>query len=102
MADTSASSRIERKDEQRARGRDSAHGHGDGKHRILIVNDSLTVRMDLRQTFDSAEFDIVACETLAAARAEIARQAPSLVILDVLLPDGDGVDLLREIKDRKS
>jgi DNA-binding response OmpR family regulator len=54
--------------------------------------------MDLRQTFDTAEFDIVACETLAAARAEIARQAPSLVILDVLLPDGDGVDLLREIK----
>jgi two-component system NtrC family sensor kinase len=98
MADTSASSRIERKEEQRARGRDSAHGHGDGKPRILIVDDSLTVRMDLRQTFDSAEFDIVACETLAAARAEIARQAPSLVILDVLLPDGDGVDLLREIK----
>ena len=98
MAETSASPRIERADEQSARGRDSAHGHGDGKPRILIVDDSLTVRMDLRQTFDAAEFDIVACETLAAARAEMARQAPSLVILDVLLPDGDGVDLLREIK----
>jgi len=98
MADTSAPPRTERQDEQTAPERDSAHGPGNGKPRILIVDDSLTVRMDLRQTFDTAEFDIVACETLAAARAEIARQAPSLVILDVLLPDGDGVDLLREIK----
>jgi DNA-binding response OmpR family regulator len=84
MADTSASPRIERED--------------DGKPRILIVDDSLTVRMDLQQAFDAAEFDTVACDTLAVARAEIARQAPSLVVLDVLLPDGDGIDMLREIK----
>lgn len=69
-----------------------------GKPSILIVDDSLTVRMDLRDTFAAAGLEITACETLAAARSVLAEQAFSLVVLDVLLPDGDGIDLLREIK----
>ena len=70
----------------------------DGQPRILIVDDSLTVRMDLRQTFESAGIATALCETLAAARAALSEQPFSLVVLDVLLPDGDGIDLLREIK----
>ncbi len=65
---------------------------------VLIVDDSLTVRMDLRDTFASAGFATATCETLAAARAALAAQSFSLVVLDVLLPDGNGIDLLREIK----
>jgi len=68
------------------------------KPSVLIVDDSLTVRMDLRDTFASAGFATATCETLAAARAALAAQSFSLVVLDVLLPDGDGIDLLREIK----
>lgn len=96
MENTSALPRTEREDG--AGGANAARGHGHGKPRILIVDDSLTVRMDLRQMFESAEFDVTLCETLAAARAALTRQMPSLVVLDVLLPDGDGIDLLREIK----
>ena len=70
----------------------------DSSPRILIVDDSLTVRMDLRETFESAGLTPVLCETLAAARAALAQQTFALVVLDVLLPDGDGLDLLREIK----
>lgn len=66
--------------------------------RILIVDDSLTVRMDLREMLESGGFAVTTCETLAAARAVLASERFSLVILDVLLPDGDGVALLREIK----
>jgi len=71
-----------------------------GKPSILIVDDSLTVRMDLREMFESAGFATTPCETLAAARAALAVQLFSLIVLDVLLPDGDGIDLLREIKGR--
>lgn len=68
------------------------------KAQILIVDDSLTVRMDLQQIFGSVGFSIVTCETLAEARKALAEQQFALVVLDVLLPDGDGVDLLRELK----
>jgi len=66
---------------------------------VLIVDDSLTVRMDLEEAFESIGFATNASETLAAARKALAERSFSLIILDVLLPDGDGIDLLREIKD---
>jgi two-component system NtrC family sensor kinase len=68
------------------------------KPRVLIVDESLTVRMDLQEAFESIGFATTIGETLAAARKALAEGSFSLVILDVLLPDGDGVDLLREIK----
>lgn len=63
---------------------------------VLIVDDSLTVRMDLQEAFEAAGFDTHVCTKLAEARASVARARPVLAILDVMLPDGDGVDLLRE------
>jgi len=66
--------------------------------RVLIVDDSLTVRMDLAEAFEDAGFESVTCGTLAEARAHLDRERFALVILDVRLPDGDGIELLREIR----
>jgi two-component system, NtrC family, sensor kinase len=68
------------------------------KPTVLIVDDSLTVRMDLQEAFEAGGFATTACEVLANARSALAQQTFSLVVLDVMLPDGDGIDLLREIK----
>lgn len=68
------------------------------KPTVLIVDDSLTVRMDLQEAFEAGGFATTACEVLASARNALARQTFSLVVLDVMLPDGDGIELLREIK----
>ena len=65
---------------------------------VLIVDDSLTVRMDLREAFEDAGFGVQLCATAAAARAAFARGAADVVVLDVLLPDGDGVQLLGELR----
>jgi two-component system NtrC family sensor kinase len=65
---------------------------------ILVVDDSLTVRMDLAEAFEAAGYHALPCASLADARAVIARTRIDLAILDVLLPDGDGVDLLFELK----
>ena len=65
---------------------------------VLIVDDSLTVRMDLAEVFGAAGFDVRLCGSVADARAAMAVELVSVVLLDVLLPDGDGVDLLREIR----
>jgi len=72
------------------------------KPRVLVVDDSMTVRMDLRDAFESAGFETTLCPTGADARDAIARQRFSLVVLDLLLPDADGIELLREMKNRPS
>jgi two-component system, NtrC family, sensor kinase len=68
------------------------------KHAILIVDDSLTVRMDLGEAFESAGFVHLLCSTVAEARSALSTRSFALIILDVQLPDGDGIDLLREIR----
>jgi two-component system NtrC family sensor kinase len=65
---------------------------------VLIVDDSLTVRMDLAEAFEAAGLHPRLCSNIREARAALAVQAIDLVVLDVLLPDGDGVDLLKEIR----
>lgn len=68
------------------------------KDAVLIVDDSLTVRMDLQEAFDAAGFESRGCATLAAARDALSRTLIDVVVLDVRLPDGDGVTLLEEIR----
>lgn len=64
----------------------------------LIVDDSLTVRMDLGAAFEQAGFLPVLCATAAEARLALARIAFDLILLDVLLPDADGVEFMEELK----
>ncbi|MDH0863431.1 response regulator [Mitsuaria sp. GD03876] len=66
--------------------------------RTFIVEDSLTVRMDLREALEEAGFDCVECATLAQARAALAEGMPALVLLDNQLPDGDGAAWLAELR----
>src|ERR1041384_4060211 len=65
---------------------------------ILIVDDSLTVRMELAEALDSAGFRTIQCATIADARIALRSHPIALAILDIQLPDGDGVDLLGQIR----
>ena len=68
------------------------------RQRVLIVDDSLTVRMDIGEAVQSAGFDTVLCADLRSARAALALGGCVLVVLDILLPDGDGLDFLKELR----
>ena len=68
------------------------------KPKVLVVDDSITVRMDLKESLEEAGFECFLCATAAAARDAAGRQSFDLAILDVLLPDADGVELLGELK----
>src|ERR1019366_3361775 len=70
----------------------------DMKPRVLIVDDSLTVRMDIGEALQSAGFDTVLCADLRSAREALAREGSVLIVLDILLPDGDGLDFLKELR----
>lgn len=67
--------------------------------RVAIIDDSLTVRMDLGDAFQEAGFEPLLCASAAEARVALRSEAPDLIVLDVVLPDGDGVDLLAELRD---
>ena len=67
------------------------------KPRVLVVDDSLTVRMHLTEILEGAGFDSEPCADLHGAREALARASFSLIVLDVLLPDGDGLDFLEEL-----
>src|SRR5437899_1100239 len=54
--------------------------------------------MDLAEAFEAAGFATTPCATAEAARAAIQRAACALIILDVLLPDASGIELLAEVK----
>lgn len=65
---------------------------------VLIVDDSLTVRMDLSEAFETAGFAVTPCATLQDARDALSSKSFLLIVLDVLLPDGDGIAFLSQLK----
>ena len=68
------------------------------KARVLIVDDSATVRADMRGVLSAAGFGTTLCESLAAARKALSEGEFDLLILDMVLPDGEGVELLEELR----
>ncbi len=68
------------------------------KPRILVVEDEPAISEPLAENLDREGFDAEIAATIEAAREAYGRQAPDLILLDVMLPDGDGRDLAREIR----
>jgi two-component system KDP operon response regulator KdpE len=64
---------------------------------ILVVDDDLHVRRFLRTTLAGHGHSVVEAGTVAAAIDAIQRTHPSVVLLDLGLPDGDGLSVLRAI-----
>jgi len=66
--------------------------------KILIVDDDRFIRMALGEALRSWNYEAVEAETIADARAVFAAEEPRVILLDIDLPDGSGLDLLTEIK----
>ncbi|MGO9588605.1 MAG: sigma-54-dependent transcriptional regulator [Candidatus Acidiferrales bacterium] len=67
---------------------------------ILVVDDELEIREGLEALLTSEGFQVTPAETAAAGLLRLEEQPYDLVLLDVSLPDHNGLDLLREIKQR--
>lgn len=64
---------------------------------ILIVEDDQSLNQGLSRALRAEGREILACPNLRTARQQLSQA--SLVLLDVNLPDGNGVDFLREVKE---
>ena len=82
-------------DRARARGPDRV---GDRRPVILHVDDDRDIR-EVVATALSGVGEVVSAETLAQARAFLAERTPGLVIMDLELRDGSGLELLKDLKD---
>lgn len=65
---------------------------------ILVVDDELSARLLMHATLEEGGFDVVEAGTVQQALALFAACLPDLVMLDVMLPDGDGVDLCGRLR----
>jgi DNA-binding NtrC family response regulator len=65
---------------------------------LLIVDDEASLRDFLTIVFEEEGWSVEAAATLAEARAMILRKEPDLVLCDLMVPDGSGIDLLRDVK----
>lgn len=65
--------------------------------RLLLVEDDQSLGEAVTQHLRARRFDTVWATSLAAARAAIEAQLPDLMLLDLRLPDGSGLDLLRSL-----
>lgn len=68
------------------------------KVKILIIEDHAALLEANRQALLHEGHDVIATATLAEARAALGRECPDIIILDILLPDGNGIDFIREIR----
>lgn len=69
--------------------------------KILIIEDEPDIRETLVYNFSREGYDILSASSLLEARSQIKSNTFSLILLDLMLPDGSGLDLCREIKSDK-
>jgi DNA-binding response OmpR family regulator len=70
---------------------------GKGRRRVLIVEDEPALRLSYERHF-KPRYDLIFASTGAEALARLAEERPDVAVLDMRLPDTDGVELLRRIR----
>ena len=67
-----------------------------GSNDILIVDDEIGIRELLSEILQDEGYRVVVAENAAQARLQRNQGRPALVLLDIWMPDTDGVTLLKE------
>jgi len=67
--------------------------------RVLVVDDELQILRALRVILHDAGFEVVTAQNVQEALDAAALRAPSAAIVDLVLPDGNGIDVCRSIRE---
>ena len=71
---------------------------GTGRPTVLVVDDEQLIRWSLAEELRTAGYEPVEAGSVSEARALREQHSPELYIFDIRLPDGSGIDLLREVR----
>lgn len=69
------------------------------KYTILIIEDETPIRRFLRSSLIGADYQVLEAETGRSGINQIIKQKPDLLLLDLGLPDMDGMAVIRELRD---
>jgi two-component system KDP operon response regulator KdpE len=67
-------------------------------HRILVIEDEPAIRNILRVLLEADNYRVTEADTAARAVIEARSHKPDLLLVDLGLPDGDGVTVIREVR----
>ena len=68
------------------------------KTRILVVDDEPAILRFLKPALAANDYEVATVGTVAEATKRIASEAPDAVVLDLGLPDGDGKEIIRNVR----
>ncbi len=66
---------------------------------ILLIEDEKQMRRFLRVTLESERYGVLEAETAADGLAQIATRNPAVVLLDLGLPDRDGLEVINDLRE---
>ena len=69
--------------------------------KILLIEDEPDIRKTLEYNIAREGYDVITAPSLSEGRNHLNSSSFSLILLDLMLPDGSGLDLCREIKSDK-
>lgn len=65
---------------------------------ILLLEDEESVNRGISFTLTKEGYEVVSCSTVKEARKEFRRRRPDMLICDLTLPDGNGLDFVKEVR----
>ena len=69
------------------------------KYKILIIEDAANTRSFIKANLETSDYQVICAETCTLGIMMYASHHPDLIILDLGLPDRDGLDLIQEVRE---
>ena len=69
------------------------------KYKILIVEDEANIRSFIKANLETSDYQVICAETCTLGIMLYASHHPDLIILDLGLPDRDGLDLIQKVRE---
>lgn len=70
--------------------------------KILLVEDNETIIMGLKYTLEQEGFEVETAKNIVSAKSKIKKQEYDLYLLDITLPDGEGFEICKDIKEKSN
>jgi DNA-binding response OmpR family regulator len=69
---------------------------------LLLVEDEREILENNRCFFETKGYRVLTAENIAGAREHLTNERPDAIVLDIMLPDGNGLDILKELREAGS